>query len=193
MKDLTIKIEFFSPWNCSSGLSAGADADSLVIKDKDGLPYLPGKTVKGLIREAVEDYVSLSGRPIDTAAAFGKEAKSDTADSLPQKGTLFFSNASLDKKEACAILEAGTADFLYINRASTAIDKNTGIAQDHSLRTIETTVPCTLYAHVMHVEDDLAECMKQALGLIKHIGTGRNRGMGRCRFSIVKIEKGGNT
>lgn len=48
MKDLNIKIEFFSPWHCGSGLSAGADADSLVIKDTNGLPYIPGKTIKGL-------------------------------------------------------------------------------------------------------------------------------------------------
>ncbi len=49
MKDLTIKIEFFSPWHCGSGPSAGADADSLVIKDINGLPFIPGKTIKGLI------------------------------------------------------------------------------------------------------------------------------------------------
>ena len=61
MKDLNIKIEFFSPWHCGSGLSAGADADSLVIKDTNGLPYIPGKTIKGLIREAVEDYAALRG------------------------------------------------------------------------------------------------------------------------------------
>ena len=36
MKDLNIKIEFFSPWHCGSGLSAGADTDSLVIKDTNG-------------------------------------------------------------------------------------------------------------------------------------------------------------
>ena len=61
MKDLNIKIEFFSPWHCGSGLSAGADADSLVIKDINGLPFIPGKTIKGLIREAVEDYAALRG------------------------------------------------------------------------------------------------------------------------------------
>ena len=49
-------ICFFSPWHCGSGTSAGADVDELVVKDKNGMPYIPGKTLKGLIREAVDNY-----------------------------------------------------------------------------------------------------------------------------------------
>lgn len=48
------KITFHTYWHCGSGLASGADADLLVIKDKDGLPYVPGKTIKGLIKEAVD-------------------------------------------------------------------------------------------------------------------------------------------
>lgn len=77
MKDLTIKIEFFSPWHCGSGLSAGADVDSLVIKDINGLPFIPGKTIKGLIREAVEDYAALRGLDMDLEKAFGKAATAE--------------------------------------------------------------------------------------------------------------------
>ena len=84
MKDLNIKIEFFSPWHCGSGLSAGADADSLVIKDTNGLPYIPGKTIKGLIREAVEDYAALRGLDMDLEKAFGKAA---TAEEVLPSGT----------------------------------------------------------------------------------------------------------
>lgn len=185
MKNLTIKIEFFSPWNCSSGLSAGADADSLVIKDTNRLPYIPGKTVKGLVREAVEDYISLSGLEYQLIdKTFGDNKENTDEDDIPQKGSLFFSNATLNTDEADSIIAGGLTEYLYVNRASTAIDNNSGIAKDHSLRTIETTVPCTLYATVMHVDDELAKIMEQALRMIKNIGTGRNRGMGRCRFSL---------
>lgn len=187
MNDITIKIEFFSPWSCSSGLSAGAEADGLVIKDTNGIPYIPGKTVKGVIREAVEDYISFSGLSVSLDNSFGKNAE-ECGDDLPQKGSLFFSNAHLAEDEAEAIVAEGMTEFLYTNRTSTAIDGKTGIAKDHSLRTVETTVPCTLYAQVLHVDNELLRIMEQALGLIKHMGIGRNRGMGRCRFSI---EKGG--
>ena len=101
MKDINIKIEFFSPWHCGSGLSAGADADSLVIKDINGLPFIPGKTIKGLIREAVEDYAALRGLDMDLEKAFGKAATAEEA--LPS-GTLFFTNATLKEDEAKSIL-----------------------------------------------------------------------------------------
>ncbi|MDE6805090.1 MAG: hypothetical protein K2J29_10705, partial [Muribaculaceae bacterium] len=56
--DIRYRIEFFSDWHCGSGLSAGADVDALVIKDDCGLPFVPGKTVKGLVREAMEDILT---------------------------------------------------------------------------------------------------------------------------------------
>lgn len=52
MVDIKYKITFFSNWHCGSGLAAGADVDELVIKDSNKLPYVPGRTVKGLLREA---------------------------------------------------------------------------------------------------------------------------------------------
>lgn len=119
MKDLTIKIEFFSPWHCGSGLSAGADADSLVIKDINGLPFIPGKTIKGLIRETVEDYAALRGLDMDLEKAFGKAATTEEA--LPS-GTLFFTNATLKEDEAKSILSNHVEDLLYINKVATAIN-----------------------------------------------------------------------
>lgn len=185
MRDLTIKVHFYSPWHCGSGLSAGADADSLVIKDIHGLPFIPGKTIKGLIREAVEDYACLKGIDIDLTEAFGKETSTD--DFAPS-GKLFFTNAELSPKEKQSIFSNHVGEYLYYNKVATAIDPETGSTQEHSLRTIETTVPCDLHAMILDVEDSLVEIIEPALGFIKRIGTGRNRGLGRCKFTI---EKGG--
>lgn len=186
MRDLNIKIHFFSPWHCGSGLSAGADTDSLVIKDLNSLPFIPGKTLKGLIREAVEDYVALKGIKINLAEAFGKEASSDEC--VPS-GKLFFTNAELSPLEKQSIISNHVEEYLYNNKVATAIDKKNGITKEHSLRTIETTIPCELHATIMHVDESLAEVIEPAIGFIKRMGTGRNRGLGRCKFII---EKGGN-
>ena len=51
------EITFYTNWHCGSGLSSGADCDSLVVKDKNGLPFVPGKTIKGLLREAATEVV----------------------------------------------------------------------------------------------------------------------------------------
>ena len=50
--EMKYKVEFYSDWHCGSGLSSGSDIDSLVIKDEDGLPFVPGKTLKGQIGRA---------------------------------------------------------------------------------------------------------------------------------------------
>lgn len=45
-KSITYSIEFLGHWHCGSGLAAGA----LVVKDAQGPPFVPGRTVKGLVR-----------------------------------------------------------------------------------------------------------------------------------------------
>ena len=44
MNDIKYKITFLTDWHCGSGLAAGADVDALVVKDKERLPYVPGKS-----------------------------------------------------------------------------------------------------------------------------------------------------
>ncbi|MEL6135218.1 MAG: hypothetical protein AAFR59_17810, partial [Bacteroidota bacterium] len=64
-----------------------------------------------------------------------------------------------------------------------------GQAKEGSLRETEVTVPLTLYSQVSSFPgrrvyiDALESCM----GFIKELGTNRNRGMGRCKFSSVKV------
>ena len=59
--NIKYKIEFHTDWHCGVGLAAGAGVDALTVKDKNGLPFVPGKTIKGLVREAVEEILFISG------------------------------------------------------------------------------------------------------------------------------------
>ena len=186
MKELNYQIEFFSEWHCGSGLTAGADIDALVIKDSDGVPFIPGKTLKGLIREAFEDYVSFSNADNDSDALFGTRPESGA---LPSKGLLYFTDAALDPSEHLAITANKVQEHMYQKRTQTAIDEN-GIAKGHSLRSIETVVPCTLKATIMNVPETAFDTLVKSLGMIKRMGVNRNRGLGRCLFSIIK--KGGS-
>lgn len=69
--DLHYQIQFHTDWHCGSGLAAGADLDALVVKDKEDLPFIPGKTIKGLVREAVEDMQSFQEKGSDDNFANG--------------------------------------------------------------------------------------------------------------------------
>ena len=46
MKTLFYKVTFLTWWHCGSGQAAGPDVDELTIKDVDGLPFIPGRTMK---------------------------------------------------------------------------------------------------------------------------------------------------
>lgn len=184
--NLHYTITFYSPWHCGAGLSAGADVDVLVVKDAEGLPYVPGKTLKGLLREAVEDYTALSEPDAESVVSY--------VFCRPQDGNAyqtptFFSDAKLLERESKAIIAAQAQQFLYQGVSRTAINER-GVAEEHSLRRIETVVPCTLEATLYNVPEEAVELLCKGMGMVKHIGLGRSRGLGRCE--LAPIEKGGN-
>lgn len=171
------KIKFYSNWHCGSGLAAGADVDALVVKDSDGLPYVPGRTIKGLLRDAATE---LGYDESSIVKVFGK-----AGDRENQTGCAFFGNAVLPEHEAKEIVKGQLASHLYQTFASTAIDDN-GIAKDNSLRRIETVVPCSLEGSVSGVDSSEEKMLKEAMKYIKRLGTGRNRGYGRCNIELRK-------
>lgn len=183
MADIKYKIEFHTDWHCGSGLAAGADVDALVVKDKDNLPFIPGKTIKGLVREAVEEIISLQNKSIDDSFEKGF-GYFDGDKGEMKKGVMFFKNAELAKEEHDAIASNNASRFMYRTIASTAI-KSDGIAKDHSLRKIQVVVPCSLYGEIYNIPDNLLPEIIDALSFTKRIGQGRNRGLGRC--TITKI------
>lgn len=175
-------ITFLSDWHAGSGLSSGADADAVVIKDKNNLPYLPGKTIKGLLKDIFEDFREVQQDlipPDFVKKYFGeyneKEKKSDA-------GTLFFSNAEINNDEKNEISEQ-MSSFLYRNIASTRIDEK-GVAEKSSLRTMQVCIPLVLEGYIDGDIERDTELFKKAMKCIRHLGANRNRGLGRCKFEI---------
>lgn len=183
------KTEFFTYWHCGSGLSAGADVDLLTVKDTDGFPFIPGKSIKGLVREAAEALIKLSPDRYpsreEVEKIFGREGV--------LKGCAFFSNAEFPEADKDALTDdSGKSDmtkYLFTALSSTAID-DVGIAKEHSLRRTEVALPCVLTGVIMYWPDDDKglNLIEDSLSFVKRLGANRNRGLGRCRFSILKKE-----
>ena len=218
-KNIKYKIVFHTDWHCGSGLAAGAGVDALTIKDKNRLPFVPGKTIKGLVREAVEEILFIGDKMDDIkerkdngeskhisnrelfVETFGnskdqniveiKDAQT-SIDSYQEahKGKAFFTNATLQQKEYDTIIKNNAARFMYRTSASTAID-DSGIAVENSLRKTEVAIPCECYGEILNVPVAFEEEISNALKYIKRLGQGRNRGLGRCTIEITEVEKGG--
>lgn len=197
---LNYTLTFHTDWHSGSGQSRGADVDALVVKDAMGLPFVPGKVIKGLAREAMEEIMFLQGKDADAGYRqividfLGNSADRNLKPTQEEKsyecmarGCGFFSNAVLEKSVAQAIVQNEVQRFLFREISRTKINTE-GIAEDHSLRKMEVAVPCTLTGTIHDVPAELETDLRQALGYIKRMGLGRNRGLGRC---TIRISEGG--
>ncbi len=184
---INYKIEILSDWHIGSGLDAGADADAVVLKDENKLPYIPGKTIKGLLKDSlyeIETVNQLNKQIIDDV--FGWEER-DEKDKVikTHSGNAFFSNAELPQTEKEEVTINKISRHLYKNIASTKIGIN-GIAKKGSLRTIEVCIPVTLEGSIETKIENADEILKSAFKWTRYIGVNRNRGLGRCRFVLTE-------
>jgi CRISPR/Cas system CSM-associated protein Csm3 (group 7 of RAMP superfamily) len=184
------KIEFFSYWHTGSGLSGSTYSDILVNKTQEGLPFIPGKTLKGLLREAAEIIHGLESNSVSATFikdVFGEKPPEDSTEAAhpTSEASCFFSSANLSEFLRTN-LDEEEKRLLYHVLASTKIDRN-GLAENGSLRQMEVTVPLVLFARIEHFPDDpgykqqLDYCFKW----IKRMGLNRFRGLGRCQISFL--------
>jgi CRISPR/Cas system CSM-associated protein Csm3 (group 7 of RAMP superfamily) len=195
MNTIAYQIEFFSYWHASSGLAGGAYADLLVNKTGKGLPYIPGRTLKGLLREAAETIKNFDKDLVTKTFildVFGQapDEKDIEAENATLEAKSFFSNAHLSDYLQQAISKE-TVPLLYHVLASTKINEH-GVAADGTLRQIEVTVPLALFATIEQFPDkpgyDLQ--LNYCFQWIKRMGLNRSRGLGRCKFSIIQTSQG---
>jgi CRISPR/Cas system CSM-associated protein Csm3 (group 7 of RAMP superfamily) len=186
------KITFFSEWHTGSGLTSGSDLDALVIKDQNNLPFIPGKTLKGLIKNAAENIQKIKDSTNNDfiRLIFGLESPTENIPDGTMEGQCHFTNAEISKSLQKKIVSDQLSDYLYRGLSSTAIDYGSGVAVKHSLRRIETTIPLTLEARILNFEDKYKAELTECFQWIKRLGQNRHRGLGRCSFEF--IEEGGN-
>jgi len=191
----SLTAEFQTYWHIGTGRGAGQNLDALVEKDEYGLPYLPGKTIKGLFRDAFYKMDAWQSTH-HTDPLFGvrtTEGEQTRDDSTP--GQLRFGNLHLIERDFIIEKTPSWIPHLYQTQASTAIDERTGTAKDKSLRMIEVVVPVKLEGEIAYLPsthntadalslDDLTRLLNQAASLITHIGANKNRGMGRVHLEV---------
>ncbi|MCP5517578.1 MAG: hypothetical protein H7A45_10020 [Verrucomicrobiales bacterium] len=208
MRTVTLTIELLSWWHAGSGLGRGGDADALVIRDRQGLPYLPGRTVKGLLRDALrllEDHQEAHEAALKGATDlwFGEEDKTtprrdgehDYHERPGRKpGELRFSNAALTDELHQWLAAEGNDAFrqaLFDRVTSTALN-DAGVVKDKTLRTVEVCPPLQLTATVSGPDDGAwPELLKRCAPLVRALGSHRHRGLGRCRIEVGKASTTG--
>jgi CRISPR-associated protein Csx10 len=214
--ELVVTME--SDWHVGTGAGRIGSVDRLAVRDRDGFPCLPAKTLTGIWRDACEQVAwGLDGAPggdppvADSeapswrrlvAVVFGDEpAVPGTAGRRypagPRPKALSVRSARLGPTLRAALDRPGLRDAVTYVRPSVRIDPWSGRAMDRHLRFTEVArAGCALRASDCRLELDLLEGEERAaawallvagMRLVDHVGGGRRRGAGRCRWSVESV------
>ena len=155
-----LRLDFQNYWHTGSGQSSGHHLDALCQKDADGLPYVSGRQLKGLLRHAVrraeawgwyeqaKQALQLTDAHAVETVLFGSASQEDSRfDSEP--GMVFVGNAELAEDERTWLAQPEQTRLrsqLYVDMYNTAIDADSGTVVKHSLRGTELAIPVSLFA-----------------------------------------------
>ncbi|MCL2047057.1 MAG: RAMP superfamily CRISPR-associated protein [Oscillospiraceae bacterium] len=192
-----LEIKLMSDMICGTGEGDGISVDISTAFDDLGIPYIPAKRLKGLLRESAKFLVSYGYADeslIDKLFGTGNN-----------KGALRINNAlikdydkisqdiiALQSFKKSNISQSALSESYSSTRAQTAIDEE-GIAKRTSLRKMQaiskSEVP-EFYANInIQMEDDdtilgfLEDCAKT----LRHIGMNKTRGFGEVRCELKDI------
>ena len=209
-------IDIHGYWHAGAGRSSGHHLDALCERDEEGLPILPGRQLKGLLRHAVRraetwGWFEAFGLPPGPAASheeilFGSASQQETRDGT-HPGLLLTGSAQLQQEDRHWLASQPTTmrEALFGELFSTAINE-LGSARAHSLRGSEVALPCCLHAWVEALPTALAvdrrrqqddyireglpwKSLQAALPLLDHVGAHRSRGLGE---SSVRLDVSAN-
>lgn len=178
MPEAHIIFDLHTFWHAGSGRGRSAILDAEVVRDASGLPYLPGKSVKGLLRKAMRIAAAVGDVPPDAEERiFGSavpglgdspdldtlEEDQDPGDAqdlalergrfATKMGNVWFGSAELPEAWRVWARSAGASDRSEVIAQLFDVVASTaidehGVAKEATLRVVEVTAPMRLEAVV---------------------------------------------
>lgn len=204
--EFTLEVRAESPLHLGSG-RADVNLDAEVVHDRVGLPYFPGKRLKGLLYESALEVLEMS-----ELAGFGLFAQEELEE-LFQHGVqsetqLTIPNLHLKAAETTEEMEE---DWLYLEnlypefvsvqdvlslytslRYQTMLDRETGTAAETSLRNIRLVDEGLVFCGTVRLKAGTKkkfEILALALRNLSYAGMKRNRGFGRISCAMLQNGK----
>jgi CRISPR-associated protein Csx10 len=202
---LVLRLDFTSDWHVGSGTGRPGHVDRLIVRDVDGLPYVPAKTLTGIWRDACERLVfGLDNGQAGAWTAwvsylFGDQpARRETdPNRAPRPAVLSVRPARLPEplRRRLSGDDQGARRLraaLTIIKPGVKIDRRSGRALDRHLRFEEMvgtgamlTAPVALdLPQDADARAAAAALLMASTRLVERLGGKRRRGAGRCRLEI---------
>jgi CRISPR-associated protein Csx10 len=199
--ETTIAITFYSEWFVGSGFGDGHVADSILTRDSQGLLFIPGRAIKGALREGARRLALVRADLAKIEAIiFGThcqpEKSGNPAKSFNQPGFIRVGNGRLPREIEELLLTENPEDRrkfindLTILKTQTALNEK-GVAKTGSLRVIEVGIPGLVFSAEIsliapkEIEDTWLKLYLAAVcAMVKSLGGHRARGLGKCRVAF---------
>lgn len=204
MNSIQFRLKLYEPLHISDGFGMGRYIDKTMARDEDGIPFIPGGTLKGVIRAEFEKLCDILGiwrcpgscrektEPeylcmdmdylCDSCRIFG---------STFTEGKVGFTSARMDlddcfrKMVSCMSKEKKMHIFGGV-RVMNQVDRERGCAEDRHLYSLEQTCQNMVFRGELIVMERLSEvdiCLLIAsMRMLTRIGGKRRRGLGKCRI-----------
>ena len=190
MLKTTMILNMQGYWAVGSGKGGGNEVDNRIDLDSDGFPYVPGKMLKGLIKDACRRLKNAGNSSYDFVdELFGSSKDSEGLNRTETaSGKIFISDARLSPSLRQALLQdkrRAARDNLTRNIYSTAIDE-TGTAKNETLRGYEVAVPMVLKSVLeCDCQKEELDCIKLAASkLVYAVGSHKSRGLGEVSIEF---------
>ncbi len=190
---MKIRMKLLSDAILGNGISIPGGEDISVLHDDDGFPFYRGTTLKGVFREELLNYLEWNGKSDVDSEEEAKRLLGDAG--VEQSGQkIIFGDITLSSGVRSAILNEmkdkerhGNAvlEALTNLRTFTRINEQ-GVADEGSLRMARcVNSGLIFYGDVLCAPKD-EPMVEEILGMIKWIGTMRNRGFGQVQITKVQ-------
>ncbi|MCR4611982.1 MAG: hypothetical protein K5644_08810 [Lachnospiraceae bacterium] len=175
-----------------NGESIPGAEDIAVLTDEEGFPYYKGTTFKGVFREELIRYFEFTGCDEIEIREKVSELLGNSGDNDEADGKLTFSDLVISDGVKKPIIKELGNKSMYVTDVFTNVRiftqiNDKGVVERGSLRTARCVNKGVSFYGEIECLDNQKEMICDVLGLIKGIGTMRNRGFGSV--SITEEEQ----
>ena len=205
---MRIRMELLSDTIFGNGMSVPGGEDISIQCDAYGFPYYRAGTFKGIFREELIRYLGWcmeakgmeegEKEPVENKAKRVEQEIEKNVDRLLGKPgddsedptKLVFSDFKLSQKVRDTILAqtgevpVAVTETLTHVRTFTRIEE-AGVAKEGTLRQARCVNKGLIFYSELRCDESDEELVRQAISLIKWVGSMRNRGFGRIRLSVM--------
>ena len=174
-----------------NGQSIPGEEDISLLRDENGFPYYKGSSFKGVFREELERLLSWKGESDEKNSSEVKRllGESGSDDDLLREALVFSDFYVSDALKKRVMEETKdpkeVLDSFSSLRTFTKMTED-GIVANGSLRIARcVNQGICLYGEILCSRED-EDMVMEVLGLIKWIGTMRNRGFGRIKLERIQ-------